>query len=1597
MPPPKVNSKEVTALIEALGRKPGFEPKPLVGKEAAEAAKLRSALDARTQPLTPGGEGTLGRVPPSDFGIALDQALGGGKVGELGLAPEDRGRGRYPGFPGLLAGVGAAGVGAALLTPGSARADDPNADLQPEGFPTSSYRNPNVAPQPGTLVSSDGQQMQLDDRVLDQVRNIAANPRIPQRPDEVLARNGQMTEDGLQPQVDENGNVVKPLFQSPKELWGDAWDKLRLFKSEHIAPVVNMIQTANREALVNGRLPGMPPRAEPEAGPLGKLRKADPSAAFEIENLGKLALGETDLNQPGSQHPAARKAINDATAFWGDTGAAFLTSMMQQTGSLPLYSIGGPVSGGLISGMIDPEADPESNVVAGVALHGAFSALGAGVSKLAGAVEKTKGEFDAARKGTFSIRVPQGGRLPNPERANWQPPEMRKFFMRPIALTPPEEVGDLAHSLGSLPASVIPSKTAVKDAAVIVVTRAPNGQLERSAVILPDPPAALGPNSTNPGTLRARREVAMRIPLTNSAKVADDIPVISTPEVEASARADPAGEENWVLSPGKFSGFRDLSRELDMTDWTTQEVAKYGDGLVLAFTKAAEEGGMARLYEASSPALFSDIMRSRGLAEVRREDGSRVLGFVRNLDNGEQLLVRPDASEAIPGGATADFKVGPGDTVRTIESNPELRGLFAQRKLMLEEINDAHALADATNDALQKRPWKTPEVRSAGAPPPVRFAMDPPAPIRGPEPTNVDQLEELRWRQEPSLGDKISRQMLPPTARGPIDQRNAAIMAASADAFKRLAPEKMQAFAREFPELGQMKPWEQANVQRDISSWMNGDLKLEDLQRKHPQVTNTLSKRLQDEMAAVQRRDRELRALNMLQPEEELSKLLGYDPTDDDILYTGVKLYFRHLLPAGEWAKAARKDEQGMKALTAAIMQDVYSTPHFKEKTPEQRWALAERHLDYLLGDPALLAESRQNPQSAWKDLISEASGSLKARKDLRWWEKAALGEIDNGFLRLAESTARQEQLIQRGKMWRDITQNPSMCSVEINPAVGHTHQLSLTPSKYGMAAGKWVSPELFEAVEQIPLMQRNVQNSIGHAITALKWAQTVGNPGSWWTNYFSNAQNVLLSNLVNPFSSPLVIGRGFRRFSNDYKAHMLNPGGRETPEQARFMDALSGGILGSDYASAEFKRSAMDWARVLQKEEATFGKVHGLDLMNRLGRSKDWLSGKYGAIDPMWKYATFSAGLEKGGINPLTHSIDSAKGRLKAIKFLGPLYNPALDNTELQKAVTQEVLRRIHLSFPMLDRVSPAVTKMGKNIGFINPYVKVRMEQLRVYSQLPSRLMNEPGMRGTMLMNVALMGSLYAGLKFARSANGMTQQRVDEAWASAPDYIKRFKPGAMALPFRDQHGRVQFLDFTSGFEPATYLQGSPEAAWYKKVAINFALSPVDGSVAEPGLLQMLANGGIADPTMRDPSVAQWQQGGASLMGDLVAKFGPQIFRNTYNTLERGGVGFEPKTRAGVKAEPQSPWTTAINVVMGSNRTFAYGSEKDKKASILETYYGKVAPRIKELRDVAKKTDGQSAGTLRGALDKKEALGKAKVEVQQGVQQLKDQKKKVGK
>ena len=1377
--------------------------------------------------------------------------------------------------------------------------------------------------------------------------------------------------------------------------FASAFGGLEKFRTEHALPIMQYLQGLNRAAWF-GDDPelakhGITPKL---TGPGAKLRESHPAAAMNIESIGKLALGETELNTLGREGPLLNEATAQAERALGPELGPLYSAAAQSFGTglsqFPLYIIPGigksavaqGATSGLLTSFVDPEIDVKTGTLGGAAAGGVLGGvfkLGAKLAGVAGDVFRAGGS--GWKKGIpaptpfVPIAVLHAADEPALADAIMQMPE--GDALDTILKATPEPVAAVEKGTGAAtPRAAARRAARAAKQPVVVAIDVVDGAVVKKGLVL----AADGVHSVTP-------------PKNFKGKM------VATQKALDAASMDPTNPDfDWFV-PGKSTISPDwVARSADEIPSIKSSEMKITPDVYEGSVLVLEGGfgdGTARLYDVKSPELHEKILLRRKLTEVRLPDGRKVRGF----EQSEGQLFPPEAAENIPGATkeVVDLTQLNEASIRVMSPN-EIRHVVAERSAALELA--AGDSAKEAADAAAKQADMMLGGNGSGAHLPPDPPMRPPDPPP-PAPHNMDPLFDVKNRWEGSI---VKRWLVHPAARRDLPHKlaDAAAEKASVDILEKYRWDTYQSLQKVAPEVSKLNPAQRAYLLSDLSRFVEGHISSNKLTQDHPELSRALFDRTEVYKQQIAANEQRLIDSKMLLPGEKLDDLAPLG--DDEVEAYATRMFYRDMMKPGEWFKLLKSDKRQWDRLVGQIADAEYSHAKIGPREEVERRALAERHLGYLAGNPKLMRQAAKNKGSEFTD----AQGSLKKRGDLTRWELEARGEIDDGFARISETMTRQKQLILQGEVMADLARNPEFTRLgdaatpEMisgpNPWKSPTETNS---RQFGAARGMWMHPEVYDAVVTIPLMQKNTDHFFRRAVQIMKWNQTVGNHGSWVRNIRYNFQNMMISGFVNPWAVPVTLGSGLRRFGHDFAAYSKAPGltvgefagdvGRE-----RFQRFMELGIVGSDYSSHEFKTSVAAMTRHLENEARLTGKVNAIDALlpaaQAPGKSVDWLSDKYGAIDTRMKYATALAGLEKGGINLDTGAVNVEK----AIKFIGGRYRPGMGT----KAIVDQVFRRaaqgIHLSFPMMDRVSPAVAKLAGNelVMAANPYLKVTAEMQRVYAQLPGRLLTEPGMKGTGVAIGVAAGLTALAVKAGREMSGMTEANTEAAFASAPPAMQQFKPGSLHWFARMGNGRIRSVDLTGDFMPLTYLVGDPNANFVTNGLRNLLISPVNGSILEPELLGMVGQTGILGPQYVPPKTAEWQQGAAKAFIDIAARGAvPGTLRTLYGAAAKGEVGFAPPGGRQVPVQPQSPLATGVNMLLGPGTVNEYGNQADMDRAVQSARWEFDEAR-RAFRAVNTRNEGQSTGMYTLPLDKQEALKKAEAVMNAKLRKLEDLQQK---
>lgn len=764
---------------------------------------------------------------------------------------------------------------------------------------------------------------------------------------------------------------------------------------------------------------------------------------------------------------------------------------------------------------------------------------------------------------------------------------------------------------------------------------------------------------------------------------------------------------------------------------------------------------------------------------------------------------------------------------------------------------------DASMRPAAEPPPSPPGGGNLGPPPPPR-----PPPPPGPgdmDPAFNDDVAGLlngveKFSGEPGLIERAIRGLVGGHNRGPKDAAALIAMARGQQALEAGAKETYNFFRRMVP----AKDWD--GLGREVLRYAKGEKNSHVLEQKYPQIWGRVKA---DVDHFLQERDLHHQMIEALGGiPDDLAKLMENGVVDKYM----ARQYLVHLMPPGDWAKHVRKHKPELLETAAKFF---LTDKAFKDWTHDQmaaeltRILQAQDPLDAFRGSPLARGKSSQR---------------LLKRGEIPEPLRALMGEVENGFFRLAQTAGAQRAIVSNLKMWREIAQNPQMFARAPTPGVHHPVPLPNSKRHFGDAAGGYVTPHLYEELVNVPAAIDSGPRWVQELVRWGKFNEVVAGGPTPWLN--ATVGNLFLYSTYAGGISALR-----PKHAKDYWYRALRSiqdfsknGGRN----ADVLDARQIGVDGPGVGGFEISGSSLadDLISHLPKENSgTFLDVlRGLGDATRKGakKGKDWLSAEHDLIDRTFKVANYLALKDKF----------VAKGM--------PL-----------EEARRLAARRVNESFPAPDKMGRWVQKAVRGpAGLVARYGTFFAEDLRIHLTLAKRLVEEPDLRARMLGMGIVGGALFGLGGYARrELGGIPDEEVEKVEAAMSDGKKYYRPLTWVLPWRDSRGRPQMVDLTSYFPMARLLQGHPDDAMYRRVLANLITSAADGGLAEGPVQEFLVRTGLIkghqqrDFLQHEPKVLQVMQ----TLWDLgIAPKGPE---RIYEAL-RQGEAFGP---VGPSTEPFTP------------------------------------------------------------------------------------------
>lgn len=915
----------------------------------------------------------------------------------------------------------------------------------------------------------------------------------------------------------------------------------------------------------------------------------------------------------------------------------------------------------------------------------------------------------------------------------------------------------------------------------------------------------------------------------------------------------------------------------------------------------------------------------------------------------------------------------------------EARGQGVTQDELRSAIQKAAAIADDLNQPLRKPP---------PPPPPLKPPNEPPPPGQGPPPdgdgfSNPGELEVVKAAlRDKGWLEKTVEFIYGPRAVVPDDIGKLINLVYGAKNLEATVARRLDQARRAFG----VKPFEQFD--KDLLKTFEGQLSIDGLKKLHSQVMNN---RDVERLVFDYTTEKAMNALRL----NELGILDDAHVTPEALREYATHIYARQFFGDGVWAEMVTRNkplmdkgrnvftrllekkglqgEELKEAADAALHKWIGGMDHVavdqmvgNQGTGKAKTVLKERVLDSL---QTQLADELEADGKTLSGLLPEDVDILK---DL-------LGRNRSGMLAIAATLAKQKALIATGELFRQAT--TTMPEFFSNTARKGWIQLPLNRGVYGDAAGKYIHPDLHGPLVSVPQYVASANDLLLSMSSWVKGNQiALGGMGTMNTNFFGSMKGALLSGGIDITRTGVHVPH-LKRAAELLWAARNAPAGAE----ARLLDdIIRVGVDAPSFNATELNTAKNTYIDAVLKDLNLRKTVTIKGLMmtglRAVQKPAQYAGAFYDVQDRLWKIGSYLALLEKAGLKA-DGTIDTAAAyqflkRTSAVRnYNNTLPKPAQgvlppdlrENPKaLLEAIKQEGALVITSSFPMPDRVSPAMQEARGAVGFVAPYLTYKSEESRVNAAIIQRIK-----RG----DYALLGRVLAGGVVVAGAghlsrelgklNGITDADVEEANKFDSPSNKKYRPGRMVMPVRDSMGRVMFMDFTQYNDwlgtLATATSGDPVADRIKNVLGAVVMAPFSGSVTEAYGKELAWRAGVGDQPFT-PKLREDQKGVTATLDSLTRTgilpkapaWGYDIYRD-YNQPASG------------KAEPATAGQAAARGL--GFKVWGVG-EASKRARAAESA-GEVLGKAKDLRKAASTPDGtMQRETFSGGFDRQEAFKK---------------------
>lgn len=1020
------------------------------------------------------------------------------------------------------------------------------------------------------------------------------------------------------------------------------------------------------------------------------------------------------------------------------------------------------------------------------------------------------------------------------------------------------------------------------------------------------------------------------------------------------------------------------TRAAGIDEWTPDVIPPENPALVLAWKNMRENGGgFAQVYEAGTPEFNRDLLRSRSLVRVEftHPDGRADTG-VGFWGYDGSVVFAPDATENIPGAIPRDL------TFKQTRINPNVdpSGIKPENQAWeIQQLTDDEMMA-LVNDMRARNELDreiAAEAARGGA-----LTDGVPAPANRP-PNDFDVGMN-------AIGPGLA-------AAGSLMADNPGATAVAAAIVSFLPPAK-QAIGKALTKMNNA-----AGAAGLLADTVYGEVFKVDASiiafslRHYKRLTNDLNKQLvasfRDAAQTPQQREQFNNQLKYFIENHQANNPAPLPPQLQPAIQQKVQKFVAER--NYEWALIEQlggtvpdKTPTGNAELERLFALDYFRKGGINYEE-EGAWKKLYNHVTgYKTSDNQWIDRIRKNnPYGAPDRLINlltdkEAS---KVSKNTRAYD-GIMGRMSTEMEMASDYMNRKLQLNQLAFM-KVLADNTQASSPIVNQALGHTNQVTFNGS--GLLKGKFVSDETFKAIHTYPKDQEVLQNTMLGIVNMIKFNKTVLNPTTWVKNTMGNVWGVMNSNIVSSWNMAYRMPKGVLQMRKDlakFNADVM----ANDPAVHRVHKTLKYGLLGNEFES--MRPAMQDVLENLADPKAyTSQRSWGEKIANGYFMAKDNTLGAmahtYSKIDMATKYSLYVNGLERWGIDLATNKLrPGVKGRRMAADLLGASVagNFTITDDVITDMIEREIVRRIHLSLPMVDRIGPVATSLNKLSPVTSPWLRTASELTRTTLQMPYRMFNEKGYAVNALKTGSFLGTILGVNKALRLHEGISDEQVDDAKRLAPKNITNYMPGATATKFYVGKGEdrgLVFFDLANGLiEPMQWMRGgevSSVADLGKKFGANGMNIIFGGGVLEEESKAIQSSLGLID-TPQNYSIPFYKQGDTVRFVTQKALAAGPAFINTaaqiYNTNNMpSGRGLSGVDKLKQPLSMQLLKAAGVFVaVMGTKKQKEYRLlELDKRNDELDA----------ELNSVGFQREGSPTGPLQEPYDKEKVKAKLKAEI----------------